>query len=151
MSKFAVIMPHAACDQVDLHGDCFQPFSITAACGCIFISGYILLAVAMFADSPLLLIFGFVILLASFFQIRKLDPATLKGCASTGIVSVFGFGFLIAFLFRNVNSTALLFAILFTPTGLFLIKASRLSATDVFKGVAYLKKSHKEIKDRHSK
>jgi hypothetical protein len=115
--------------------------------GCTFLLGYILLGIAMFLNSPILLVVGFVTLFASSSLIRKLDPVTLKGCASTGMSSFFGIGLLIALLSWRVNTTTTLFAFCFTPAGFFLAKALHLSGIQVFNGLAYLKKSHKEIKD----
>jgi hypothetical protein len=121
------------------------------ASGCTFFSGYILLAIALFADSPILLILGAIILLASSFLIRKLDPVILKGCTSSGIFTFFWTGFIAACQFWQVNFTARLFAVLISPAGLFLSKILWSSGTEISKGFAYLKKSHQEIKDLHSK
>jgi hypothetical protein len=123
---------------------------ITAS-GCTFISGYILLALALFANRPVLLIPGVIILFVSLFLARKLAPENIKGCASSGIVMLLWLSFIIARLFWAANMTTKLFVILFSPTGLILLEILGLSGTEASKGIAYFKKSHKEIKDLHSK
>jgi hypothetical protein len=117
-----------------------------AASGCIFLLSYIVLIIALFADSLVLLITGIIILFISSFPARKLDPLTLKGCALSGIFTLFWVGLITASLFCNASLTTRLFAALISPAGLILINLLRLSALDVSKGFAYLKKSYREIK-----
>jgi hypothetical protein len=121
------------------------------ACGCSFISGYILLAIALFADSPILLIPGAIAVFVSAFLIRKLAPVHINGCASSAMVIFLWLSFTIARLFWKTNMTTKLFVILFSPAALILLEILRLSRTEVSKGFAYFKKSHQEIKDLHSK
>jgi hypothetical protein len=118
---------------------------VVVGSGCVFLTGYVLLLVALFADSSLILILGALIFLLSFTLIRRLDPSVRRSCSASVLVHVFWLGFVASCLYWDASLTIRLVTLLLSPAGLLILGAALGLGDGLRKFSAYVGRTYQEI------
>lgn len=114
--------------------------------GCVLVSGYLLLIIALLADSYVFLALGAVTFLLGFASFQKFDSAVRRSCATSGFVHLLWLGFIAACVVWDATLTVKVLALLLSPTGWTLVALAMGTGDGLRRLATGFRRAYRQIK-----